>query len=212
MTPPFRFFDSARLNCPTGVSASTLREFRDAVEAADSGVLHHHLRETALRFAFTSFDYPNDFALWAANALESRALAERLASLDAFHARDLEALRLRVLDVIELGFGEEDPHRTVPRGQEFHFSSSVVVRFDLGIEARTLEQLRARLAEVPGTSIYSHLYEARLLNPAGEDDVSRWLELAGHEAPAARLRDLDIYLLPLEGCRRVVLELLEDQP
>ncbi len=211
MTPaPFRFFDAVRLNCPTGTSAATLREFRDAVERADAGVLHHHLRETPLRFTFTTFDYPNDFALWAGNALEDRALAERLAMLDAFHVRDLEALRHRVLDVVEMAFGEEDTARPVPRGQEFHFSSSVSVEFELGIEARSAAELGKCLEDVPGSSIFYHFYEARLRNTGGADDLSTWLELQGDEAAASRLRDLDIYLLSLDACRRVALELLEE--
>ncbi|MFI5142615.1 MAG: DUF5752 family protein [Thermoanaerobaculales bacterium] len=205
---PFSFFDAVRLNCPTGASASTLREFRDAVERADAGVLHHHLRETPLRFTFTTFEYPNDFALWVGDALGHRALAERLAMLDPFHARVLEALRQRVLDLVETAFAEEDVARPVPRGQEFHFSASVSVEFALGIEASTVGELRERLAEVPGSSIFYHFYEARLRNPGGADDLSAWLELAGHEAAASRLRDLDIYLLSLDACRRVAQDLL----
>jgi len=208
---PFRFLDSVRLNCPTGISAATLREFRDAVERADAGVLHHHLRETPLRFTFTAFEYPNDFALWAGLALENRALAERLAMLDPFHARDLEALRHRMLDLVEAAFGEDDIARPVPRGQEFHFSTSVSVEFALGVEASTIGELREGLEQVPASSIFFHLYEGRLRNPAGADDLSTWLERAGHEETAARLRDLDIYLLPLDACRRVALELLGEE-
>ena len=51
-----------------GISLQLDRE-RDAVERAEPGVLHHHLREVPLRFTFTFWDYPNDFAIWAANAL-----------------------------------------------------------------------------------------------------------------------------------------------
>ena len=68
---PFRFRDAVRLTCPTGVSAATLREFRDVVERVEPRVLHHHLREVPLRFTFTFWDYPNDFAIWAANALNN---------------------------------------------------------------------------------------------------------------------------------------------
>ncbi len=207
---PFRFLDAVRLTCPTGTSAATLRDFRAAVERVDRGVLHHHLRETPLRFTFTTFGYPNDFALWAAEALEDRALAERLAVLDPFHARDLEALRQRVLEVVDASLANDDGERPAPRGREFHFSSSVSVAFDLDREASTIGELRERLEQVPASSIYYHVYEARLRNPTGADDLSRWLEAAGHAVAAARLHDLDIYLLSLEACRRVALELLAE--
>jgi hypothetical protein len=207
---PFVFRDAVRLNCPTGQSAATLREFRSTVEQASAGVLHHHLRETPLRFTFTAWDYPNDFALWAANALESRPLAERLAMLDAFHERDLEVLRERVLEAIEVTLDEGASTFPVPEGQEFYFSASALVDFDLGVSARSLPELTRLLSEVPASSLYYHLYSARLRNEDGFDDLSRWLGDNGWLAQADRLRDLDIYLLSLESCRRVVLELLEE--
>jgi hypothetical protein len=206
---PFRFRDAVRLNSPTGVSAATLREFRDAVERAEPGVLHHHLREVPLRFTFTFWDYPNDFAIWAANSLENRALAERLSVLDPFHERDLEVLRERVLDAVEAASADAGSALPVPPGQEFYFSSSVSVELDLGVEARTLPELVARLKEVPATSLYYHLFEGRLRTQDGWDDISLWLLESGFPVAADRLRDLDIYMASLESCRRVVIELLE---
>jgi hypothetical protein len=209
MTPsPFRFRDAVRLNSPTGISSATLREFRDTVERAEPGVLHHHLREVPLRFTFTFWDYPNDFAIWAANALENHALAERLAVLDPFHERDIEILRERVLEVVEASAGDASSTRPVPQGQEFYFSSSVSVEFDLGVEARNVVELIACLREVPATSLYYHLFEGRLRTEDGWDDVSLWLLESGFERAAERLRDLDIYMASLESCRRVVIELL----
>jgi Family of unknown function (DUF5752) len=205
---PFVFRDAVRLNSPTGVSAATLREFRSAVERADAGVLHHHLREVPLRFTFTFWDYPNDFALWAANALENRALAERLAALDPFHERDLELLRDHVLEAVEIAFEETAAAFPVPAGQEFHFASSVAVEFDLGLEAADVGALLRLIGEVPATSIYYHLYEGRLRNADGWDDFSTWLAAQGHERVAQRLSDLDIYMVSLESCRKVALELL----
>jgi hypothetical protein len=205
---PFRFRDAVRLTCPTGESAATLREFRFAVERAAPEVVHHHLRETPLRFAFTVWDYPNDLAIWAAEALENRPLAERLAVLDPFHERDLETLRERILDALDEALDHVQGHFPVPVGREFYFSSSVSVAFDLGIEAGSLEEMLEKLTTVPSTSIFFHLYEARLRTPSGTDDISAWLLENGFEAEVARLADLDIYMLSLEDCRRVALELI----
>ncbi len=206
---PFRFRDTLRLTAPTGVSASTLREFRTAVEKADVGVLNHHLRETPLRFTFTFWDYPNDFALWAAYALEDQGLAERLSILDPFHERDLEVLRERVLEAVERSLADVLGSLPVAPGQEFHFSSSVAVEIDLGMEANSLGDLVALLWTVPATSLYHHLYDARVRNDDGWDDISSWLRDQGLDAAAQRLRDLDIYMASLESCRSVALELLK---
>ncbi len=206
---PFRFRDAVRLNRPTGVSAATLREFRNAIERAEPGVLHHHLCEVPLRFTFTFWDYPNDFAIWAASALEDHALAERLAVLDPFHERDIEVLRERALDATEEALGEATGNLVAPAGQEFHFCSSVSVELDLGVEARTVDEMIARLREVPASSLYYHLFEGRLRTEGGWDDISVWLRDCGFPRAAERLRDLDIYMASLESCRRVVIELLE---
>ena len=47
---PFRFRDAVRLRVATGRSVATLGELRDAIEEVEPSVLHHHLRETPLRF------------------------------------------------------------------------------------------------------------------------------------------------------------------
>lgn len=211
MTVPFRFRDAVRLTCPTGESAATLREFRFVVERATPEVVHHHLRETPLRFAFTVWDYPNDFAIWAAEALENRSLAERLAVLDPFHERDLEILRERVIDALDEALEDVQSHFPVPMGQEFYFSSSVSVAFDLDIEAASLDEMVEKLMTVPATSIFFHLYEARLRTPSGTDDISAWLVENGHEEEVARLSDLDIYMLSLEDCRRVARDLIRGE-
>jgi len=206
----FRFHDAVRVTCPTGISAATLREFRIGVESCEAAVLHHHLRETPLRFAFAMWDFPNDFALWAAEALERRKLAERLAALDPFHVRDLEVLRERTLEAVEVEENDGGAHAPVPAGQEFAFSQSLAVEIDLGVQAGDLRELVTAVEQVPASSLFHHLYEARLRNPDLRDDLSRWLEEIGEGEAAARLVDLDIYMLALEDCRRVVLELLAE--
>jgi len=208
---PFRFKDAVRLTCPVGETAATLREFRGAVERVAPSVLHHHLRETPLRFAFTLWDYPNDFALWAADALENRALAERFAVLDPFHESNLELLRENILDAVDDALGELHSHFPVPPGQEFYFANSVAMKFDLDVTAADLDELVGALERVPASSIYYHLYEARLRTDAGSDDLSNWLAAAGLQDEANRLSDLDIYMLSLEDCRRVAIELLRGE-
>ena len=208
---PFRFRDAVRMTCPTGVLAATLREFRIGLESCDTTVLHHHLRETPLRFTFSMWDFPNDFALWAAESLERRALAERLASLDPFHHTDLEVLRDRILEAVEEEENEGGSHTPVPSGQEFAFCQSLAVEIETGVHAGNLAELRTTLEQVPASSLFHHLYEARLRNPGLQDDFSRWLEEIGEGEAANRLADLDIYMLSLEDCRWVVLDLLSEE-
>jgi hypothetical protein len=208
---PFNFRDSIRLTSPTGASAATLREFLVAIESVHSEVLHHHLRETPLRYPFRPGDLPNDFAIWAARGLEDSALAERLAVLDPFHERDIEILRERVVEAVETSLEEDHHGRSVLPGREFFFSRSYAVEIELGITAGSMDELLQCLETIPATSLYYHVYEARLRNPDGRDDISVWLDTSlGAQHLTVRLSDLDIYLLSLENCRRVIVELLED--
>ena len=87
----------------------------------------------------------------------------------------------------------------------------VAVEIELGVQAGNPQELRTALGQVPASSLFHHLYEARLRNPGLQDDVSRWLEEIGDEEAASRLADLDIYMLSLEDCRWVVLELLSGE-
>ena len=210
-TYPFIFRDSIRLTSPTGTSAATLREFLVGIETVVPEVLHHHLRETPLRYPFRPGDLPNDFSIWAARGLEDSALAERLAVLDPFHERDIETLRERVVEAVEISLEEDHYGRSVLPGREFFFARSFAVEIELGITASTMEELLRCLEIIPGTSLYYHVYEARLRNPDGRDDISVWLDTSlGAQYLTVRLSDLDIYLLSLENCRRVIIELLED--
>jgi hypothetical protein len=116
-----------------------------------------------------------------------------------------------VLDAVERSLADVFASLPVAPGQEFHFSSSVAVEIDLGMEANGLSDLVALLRTVPATSLYHHLYDARVRNDDGWDDISNWLRLQGLAAAAERLRDLDIYMASLESCRSVVLELLKPE-
>jgi hypothetical protein len=208
---PFAFRDAIRLTSPTGVAAATLREFRIGIESADPEVIHHHLRETPLRFPLQIGNYPNDFALWANVNLKNTTLAERLAVLDPFHERDIEELRERVIESIEIALDYQGNHQAVLPGHEFFFSRSFSTEIELGTIAYDLETLIDGIHSVPASSLFFHLYESRLRNEDGRDDLSRWLRSSlGAIDVAERLSDLDFYLLSLEDCRSVVVELLND--
>ena len=208
---PFVFRDAIRLTSPTGVAAATLREFLIGIESAEPAVIHHHLRETPLRFPLQIGNYPNDFALWANVNLKNTPLAERLAVLDPFHERDIEELRERVIESIEIALDYQGNHQAVLPGHEFFFSRSFSSEIELGMTAYNLDTLIEGIHSVPASSLFFHMYESRLRNVDGSDDLSQWLrDSLGTQDVADRLSDLDFYLLALEDCRSVVVELLSD--
>jgi hypothetical protein len=206
---PFRFADYEGLVVATGWEARNLRELTVIVRRAPAGVIHHHLFRAALAHRYGTWDHPNDFGAWAANALGDPVLAEKLSSLDLFHRGNIEETRAAVVDVLEEHL---DAVTTVPwarPGFGFHFASGTYFELPGQREAWTLAELRDAIAEIPLSSLYFHFHEARLRGLDDSDDFSRWLENELHRGDLAeRLRRIDFYLFSLEELRQRIVALL----
>jgi hypothetical protein len=207
---PFRFTDYEGLVMPTGLRAGNLRELIDRVRSVPLEVIHHHLHRTPLSHRFGVWDYPNDFALWAARSLEDLALAEKLASLDPYAFTSLEATREAIVDLLEEHL---DGLPNVPwsrPGFEFHFATGYFIALPGEREVWTVAELRNALSEVPLSSLYYHFHEARLRVAGDEsDDFSRWIEEQFGAHPAvAPLRGIDFFFYSLEDLRQRILMIL----
>jgi len=205
-TEAFRFMDYEGLVMLTGLRAVNLRELVDLVRRVPLDVIHHHLHRTPLGHRFGVWDYPNDFAQWAAHSLEDRALAEKLAALDPYAHRDLDEARTAIVDLIEEHL---DGLPTVPwarTGFEFHFASGRFVELPGEREIWTLAEMQEALAEVPLSSIFYHFHEARLRDPGDDsDDFSRWIEgQFGPHPIAQQLRSIDFYFYSLDDLRQKI--------
>ena len=93
---PFVFLRSHVVPVPLGVTASTLREFRDGLAVVDASALFYHVVEVRYRLGRDR----GDFAEWTEHGLGRADLAERLARIDA-HVGSLERIRDRCLSVLE---------------------------------------------------------------------------------------------------------------
>jgi hypothetical protein len=204
--------DYEGLVMPTGLHAVNLREFLDLIRRVPLEVVHHHLHRTPLGHRFAVWDYPNDFAQWAARSLEDLSLAEKLAALDPYAHRGLEEARAAIVDLVEEHL---DGLPTVPwarRGFEFHFASGQFVALPGEREAWTLAELREAVAEVPLSSVFYHFHEARLRGPGDDsDDFSRWIEGQFGPHPIARqLRGIDFYFYSLEDLREKIVSVFDE--
>ncbi len=207
---PFRFVDYEGLVMPTGLRAANLRELIDRVRSVPTEVIHHHLHRTPLSHRFGVWDYPNDFALWAARSLEDLALAEKLAALDPYAYTGLEEARVAIVDLLEEHLDGLPIVPWVRPGLEFHFASGYFLALPSEREVWTVAELRDALSEVPLSSLYYHFHEARL-RIAGEesDDFSRWIEEQFGAHPAVPLlRGIDFFFYSLEDLRQRILMIL----
>lgn len=209
---PFRFVDYVGLVMPTGLRASNLREFLEVMRGVSTEVLHQHLNRVYPGSRFGSWDYPNDFARWAAEALEDHVLAEKLSALDPYAHEDLEEARDIMVDIIEEHIEDIPMVPWVRPGFEFHFASGHYIAIPSGLECWSMAELRDAVAAVHMNSIYYHFHEARLRGSDHDvDDFTRWIEGQFGEHPVATgLRKVDFYFFSLEELRWQIVRVFDE--
>ncbi|MFQ5587184.1 MAG: DUF5752 family protein, partial [Thermodesulfobacteriota bacterium] len=82
--------------------------------------------------------YTNDFAVWVAEWLEEKSLAERLANLNPYTYKSVEDLRWETVHIIEEYLKDYPPPRPVLPGGEFYFSEGVTIVVPSGFDATDL--------------------------------------------------------------------------
>lgn len=208
---PFWFRDCFLMTMPIGQRAMNLRELLHAMHEVSDEVLFYHLFQYRLAIVAPAVEYPNDFALWAANALQDAKLAEKLSCFDPFDYDNLAHVRQAVVDLLE-EYLWDSPYLPWARpGMEFHFCEASTVVFRSQISASTLQEFYDSLKKVGYDSIYYHLFEGRWrLGIREKDDFSYWIE-TNFDLPelAAAIKDMDIYFYSLREIRTSLLKLLE---
>jgi len=207
---PFRFFECIALFMPTGKKAANLREFVELVKVVSPQVIFHHLHQFFLKGVYQPWDYPNDFAHWAAFGLEDLVLAEKLSNLDPYNFSDIEKLREAVVDIIEEHMWESPIIPWSRPGQEFFFNESYTIVVPTGIEAETLSEFKEGLNQVNIGSVYYHFFESRLRLQKDVDDFSFWIE-DNFKCPqlVKDIRNIDFYLYSLWELRDKIIKLLQ---
>lgn len=199
--------DCSLVRCATGRACFNLRELLESVRGAGSTVLEHHLMRCALEDHFDLYEFPNDLARWCWDALGDRELAEKLALLNPYTFRDVEGLRLGVVDLLEDHLWSLERFPWSRPGLELHLVESRLISFDTGERFSTLAGLAEAVPRMSRRSLYFHVHEAYRRN--GVDDFSAFLE--ARLAPTElidRLRSLDFYFLNLNQLREKLLDAL----
>lgn len=98
---PFWFSECFLMPMPIGKMAINLRELFDILQEVGESVHYYHLMQSRLAVTQPAVEYPNDFALWAATALQDSKLAEKLSSFDPFDYDNIGQVRQAVLDILE---------------------------------------------------------------------------------------------------------------
>ncbi|MCP3677036.1 MAG: hypothetical protein GY721_05450 [Deltaproteobacteria bacterium] len=211
MVKPFTFFECVGVEKSTGRWASNIIEFLEILRQASPECVFHHMHQYFLKVTPQHSYYTNDFAVWVAEWLEEKSLAERLANLNPYAYNNVEDLRGETLHIIEEYLRDNPPPRPVLPGGEFYFCEGVTIVVPAGLEATDIEEFVECLDQVDRSSIYFHCFEARLRLGREKDDFSEWLATSmGREDIAERIRGLDAYMYDLDTLREIIKDIISE--
>jgi hypothetical protein len=164
--------------------------------------IYYHTHRFLEQHHYLSPEPPNDFAYWVTNVVNDEVLGEQLSSIDVVQFQSIGELRNEFISVLGSYLEESDGTKTCPPGEEFHFMSSRLFVLPTPYAAQTLFDFRSALNEISISSIYYHMFDARLRLGKGENDFSRWLHDLGYADLAAEIAKMDPYRYTLDGLRK----------
>ena len=206
---PFEFKQCVSIVKSTGYKAMNLHELRHHISKIGDESIFHHVYQYFLKGHI--LEYTNDFAHWAGESLEERALAERLSSIDPYTFKSVKDVRRELIREID-GFLTSSPYpRDVLRGNEFYFNETVSLVFPVGVKTRNLAEFLVAIEHIDAGSIYYHFYDSRVrLGEGLVDDFSRWIEhTLFKEKLAKRVRDIDPFMHSIECIRSHIKQIVE---
>jgi hypothetical protein len=209
MTIPFEFKQYTSILKSTGRRAKNLRELREGIASVSKEAIFHHTYQYFLKAHI--LEYTNDFAQWAGDSIEERALSERLSNIDPYAFKDIDDLRKELLDVID-DYIENfpEPRDTAP-GDEFYFNEAIILIFPTGVRAKNLAEFLIAIKYIEPSSIYYHFYDART-RLGGINDFSKWFETElGKKELSEKIRLIDPFMHSIEKIREHISELLESE-
>ncbi len=182
----FSIKDCALIAIATGRRAYTLTELRNHIRDVGIDSIYHHFWGGLLGVSFEESEFNNDFAVWCRKHLHEPALGEQLSVIDPVEHKNLEDLRIEVLDVIDSRLDESDASHFLRAARPFDFLRSLLVIFDTGKKVIRPEDLPSVLPELTTGSIFYHFIDARRRLEDGSDDFRFWLSGFGEEYDVLR--------------------------
>ncbi len=211
---PFRFYTSFVLQEATGLRAATLPQLVQLLREVPDSCIYHHTHFFLLSHHYLTPEPANDFAYWVTEVLGEEALGERLANIDILEFDSLEKIRKILVKTIENYLAQHPMARVrfVSEGQEFFFIKSVQVVMPTEETASSLAEFAESLARVSLSSLYFHIFDARLRLGRATNDFARWCEeQLGETALAQELVALDPYAYTLEALRSMMIALVRQR-
>lgn len=209
---PFWFRECFLMRQPIGLKAANLRELWQILRDAPEDVLYYHLIQCRLAFTDPEVEYPNDLALWAAQALQDIKLAEKLSSFDPMEYNSLAEVRGAVLEILEEYLWDLPYIPWARPGFELYLCQAATAVIQSLTPVWTLADFCQGLQKVGLDAIYYHFFESRWrLGVNKVDDFSFWIEYNfGLPKLVQAIRNIDIYFYSLVELRRTLVALIAE--
>lgn len=210
--PPFEIKDCALIAKATGKKAQNLRELKEYLRNIGEDSIYYHFWGNLLRPRFDDLEYHNDFAIWAANSLHDKILAERLAVIDPAELHDLDQLRNEIIEIIDERLDEVDYPLWSKRDSQFEFICSQIVIFNT---KKTLSKPIDFVEAIPVMtvgSIFYHFIDSRKRFDDSIDDFQNWLMPFGEKYAELRFKisQIDPYFSSLTKTREELMVVFRD--
>lgn len=200
---PFYFFTRLILRELTGLKARDLKELLSLIKTVPGSVIYNHTHQFLQQHIYLSPEPPNDFAYWVREFLNENELAERLTGIDTIQFIKIKDLRNAIVKTIKEHLAKSrEPLRIAPEGSEFHFIRSCSFVLPTDYVANDLKEFLEAIKKISVSSLYFHMFEARLRLEKGTNDFSFWLGTSLDEVELAEeITRLDPYTYTLEDLR-----------
>ncbi|MEF9475460.1 MAG: DUF5752 family protein, partial [Candidatus Mariimomonas ferrooxydans] len=193
----------------TGKRANSIHSLRDLISRVSDESIFHHMSQYFLKEHILG--YTNDFAQWAGESLEERALAERLSNVDPYAFKSIAQTRKELMRVIDDYLSEFPEPRCVLSGDEFYFNEAITLIFPVNINVKNLADFLMALRQIDPGSIYFHFYEARIRLGKGIGDFSRWFKNSlNRKRLVKKIKTIDPFMHNIDGIREHIIEMIEE--
>ena len=116
----FEFYTSSQLVEITSQKAGDLKEFREILKGIDGSSIFYHVHHAFREHQFAPGVYTNDFAHWVENEIGEHVLAERLANINIKDYTKLEALRDKIVEILDGYLSGNPAGGTIPAKHGFY--------------------------------------------------------------------------------------------
>jgi len=206
----FHFYVKFDQTLLLGQRAKNVPELLEGIRRVPESCIYYHTHRFLQQHHYLSPEPPNDFAYWVTEVLGDKVLGEQLSSVDTIQFESISGLRDRFVALIESHLSSGAKTVDCFPGEEFHFIASRTFAAPTPYIAHNLGEFRDILQRVSISTLYYHIFDAKLRLKRGENDFSKWFDSNGMSTLAEAVRNLDPYTYTLEGLRKRILTLTKE--